>query len=245
VLEDSRTLQEEANALSTLRSGNVRVGGTPILNNTLLVSAILECQQLYPNVHFEVTEGGSFRLIESVVAGDLELAAVNSVEDLSDNDQLIARRLWTDDVFVCVPRSHRLAGARGVRLAEIKDNPWVICGWDYMPRQLLGKLTAGMDINVVYNAVGGSATVHMVARGIGITLATRLAIDTADPADRERVVALPITGQAVPQVHTFLLRRRGIWPTPASRELERLVMGVRPGSFASQRQSGSSDMIAS
>lgn len=227
LLQDSRSLHEEANALSTLQSGSVRIGGTPTLNYAFLVSSILEYRRMYPNVRFEAIEAGSRRLIESVLSGDLDIAVVTAVEDLTSNKHLIARPLFRDEVVMCLPATHRLAGASGARLRDLKDDPWVVFGWDFMLRQLLEELALDTQLNVVYNASGSASTVRMVAMGIGITLTTMLAIKTASVADRERVVSLPLLGSNVPTVHSYLIRRRGLWPTPASRELERIVMRDR------------------
>jgi DNA-binding transcriptional LysR family regulator len=223
VIENARSLTEEASALGGLRVGTVRVGSSPTLSNALLCHAIRKFRLTYPNIRFEAIEAGSATVAEGVASGDLDIGLLTSADASFGNSHLITRQILADKIVVCMPAGHRFSKAKSVGIAELADDPWIVYGRDYTLRTVFEDLTRAMSINVAYQSTSASTMIRMVANNVGVALATALAISVSDTEDRRKVVALDLRLKALPSIGGFIVRRRDHLPTPAGREFERVL----------------------
>ena len=99
--------------------------------------------------------------------------------------------LSNDPLRVCVPVGHRLADAAICTLAQLRDEPWIVC-----PSSMLGRLTVNLCITAGFepklaatvNDIG--TAIDLVGAGWGVTIAPEMT-----PVGPEvPVVRIPVAG---------------------------------------------------
>lgn len=92
-----------------------------------------------------------------------------------DTEGLELTHLLDDPILVAIPRDHRLARRRTLRLAELAEEHW-IAGWQNPEDTLIGTaLPSGIRPEIRYLVPGWTAKLGLVAAGLGITLVPGLA----------------------------------------------------------------------
>jgi DNA-binding transcriptional LysR family regulator len=96
-----------------------------------------------------------------------------------------------DPLRVCVPVGHRLADAEVCTLAQLRDEPWIVC-----PSSMLGRLTinlcitAGFEPNLAATVNDIGTAIDLVGAGWGVTIAPEMT-----PVGPEvPVVRIPVAG---------------------------------------------------
>ncbi len=95
-----------------------------------------------------------------------------SRQPLSDG-QLQSRLLWRDPVVAALPRSHRLASRKKLRLADLKNEDFVFLRQDssaFAQRLFEACVESGFAPRIVQQVVELPALVNLVAAGLGVAL---------------------------------------------------------------------------
>jgi len=76
VIRDLRAAQQRAQELAGKTLGAISIGLTPTMTNTVLGAALNRYRERFPDVEIRVDESSSIALIDSVAAGQLDLAII-------------------------------------------------------------------------------------------------------------------------------------------------------------------------
>jgi DNA-binding transcriptional LysR family regulator len=139
-------------------------------------------RERFPLVRVHLTEGYTAWLTGRVLRGDLDLAI------LRDPEQVDGLRLtpFHEERFVAVvPASHPLAERGRVRGPELAADPFVffpaVAGSLATERNLAPVVADGRVPEVVQEATNWTTLLHLVAAGIGVTVAPVSAVLAAPP----------------------------------------------------------------
>src|SRR5256885_570107 len=167
-------------ALRDLDVGRLRIGAFATADAALVPRAMAAFHARYPEVRLSLAEGLSPVQISQLRAGELDIALISVPPGRSlDTDGLELTHLLDDPMLVALPREHRLARRRTLRLAELGGENW-IAGWQNPEDTLLATaLPAGFEPEIRYVVPGWSAKLGLVAAGLGVTLVPGLAAGTA------------------------------------------------------------------
>jgi DNA-binding transcriptional LysR family regulator len=185
-----RAMDDAAAALAAVRDGTagpLRLGAVPTANATLVPRALARLEADHPEVEPRLREGGSVDLAGAVATGDLDIAVVFAVpvEPAPAGVELVD--LVRDPLLVAMPRDHRLAGAREVRLTDLAGERWVQGAPD-MADELFAAAEPAPEH--VFRVREWTAKQGFVAAGLGLTVVASLAADGVRPD----VVLRPLTG---------------------------------------------------
>jgi DNA-binding transcriptional LysR family regulator len=206
-----RSMDDASAALAAARDGTagpLRFGAVPTANAALVPRALARLEAQHPEVELRLREGGSVGLAGAVAAGELDLAVVFAVpvEPVPAGVELID--LVRDPLLVAMPRGHRLAGAREVRLADLAGERW-IQGTPDVADELFA--TAEPAPEHVFRVREWTAKQGFVAAGLGLTVVASLAAEGV----RRDVVLRPLRGVGSARRVAAVLPR----PTPAAAAL--------------------------
>ncbi|WP_433337531.1 LysR family transcriptional regulator [Spirillospora sp. CA-294931] len=127
ILDGVTTATEQLAALRRLDTGELRLGGVPTANVTLLPQAMTELRHAAAGLDLTVTEGTSEGLLDALHRGSLDVAVVTDYHPLpqtgSGDVEVIA--LLDDPLLLAMPSSHRFADRRQIPLVELADDVWV------------------------------------------------------------------------------------------------------------------------
>lgn len=217
-LEDG--IRQQASAIGGARVGRIHLGVVPTACRALLPRCIRNFQAMYPNIQFQITEGGSGALRESVSRGELDLAVVSMFVDDAYPDLLVSE-LCIDPLVACVPAGHRLSVKSSVTAADLEDEPMIVHDRGYILSRAFDRLSAGRRLRPVVFAESTETAREFVSASVGVTIMPRMALVTQS-IPRDDVAIVPLAPEWA-RLQVAVIRRADEHPTPASQALVRLL----------------------
>ncbi len=196
-------------------AGQVRVGAFSTAVPALVVPAVrLLAHEDRPGPEVRVHEAEAARAYELLTAGDVDLALSLAAHAPTARDpRFTVLPLLADPLDVALPVGHRLAGAPGLRLADLAGEPWIFGGsgpWSQITTAACE--AAGFVPEQAHSASGWTAILAMVEAGMGVALVPRMA-SAFDPSHAG--VAMRVLEADRPHRHVVAAVRRGAEQGPA------------------------------
>jgi DNA-binding transcriptional LysR family regulator len=173
--------EHELKAIAGLEGGELRVASFPSASATLLTEALAEFGGRHPEVGLTVTEAEPEQSLPRLRAAEVDLAIVfdypmlPSQEDERDIERVL---LLTESMYLALPKSHRLAKADTVRLADLADEAWLcgVCPSSCGDVVKQACREAGFDPRIAFESDEYQVLQAYVAAGLGFTLLPDLAL---------------------------------------------------------------------
>ncbi len=172
--------------------GTVTLAYEPTLGTWLVPSLVGGFRAAHPHVDFDL------------VAGDEHLAEVDDsrVDLVLVASQPLAssiewRRLFTEPLFLAMPPGHPLEDIDTVRLADVRDEPWVCLRAGARMRHAVEELcaAAGFEPRIAFEADDLATVRGFVGAGLGISLVPAMGEDPLPRSDGiARLVAIADAG---------------------------------------------------
>ena len=197
--------EAEIQAIAGLRGGMLRLSSFPTAYATIMPRAIGEFRRRHPAVELTLTEADALATIGRIKSGELDLALVYEYDfvPLPEDDSVERTHLLDDPIRVVLPRGHRVAKRRAVRLDELADESWISSTprsscYEFVARACRA---AGFEPNIGFESDDHGVWQGLVAAGVGVALAPDLALETLYPGVEARPVALSPLKRRVFAVH--------------------------------------------
>ncbi|MGJ7500322.1 LysR family transcriptional regulator [Variovorax sp. ZT5P49] len=179
-LEEARAILDRVSK-ATLRCqlsargviGRIGVGFTESASfHGEVTSALHRYRELYPHVEMTLEENRSVQLMQSLRQGRIDVAFVRLPVGMDSDVRFDL--ISNEPMVVAVPKAHRLAGRKSLRLLELRDELFVL----YPRATRFGLSDAivtacealGFSPRVVQHAPQISSTINLVASSLGITI---------------------------------------------------------------------------
>jgi DNA-binding transcriptional LysR family regulator len=121
LLGDAEALGERARALTTGRTGLLRVGATPQVIEVLLADFLASYRGRYPDIEVQLIEDGGAQLPNRLERGDVHLAVMPA------SDQgFHGRLLYPMHLLAVLPEGHSLNGHTLLEIGELADEPLLL-----------------------------------------------------------------------------------------------------------------------
>ncbi|MET8590046.1 LysR substrate-binding domain-containing protein [Streptomyces sp. NPDC005078] len=194
-------------------AGEVRVGAFSTAVPALVVPAVrLLHADDRPGPSVRVREAEAAEAYELLSAGDVDLALSLAAHAPTAHDpRFTLLPLLADPLDVALPAGHRLAGAPGLRLADLAAEPWIFGGsgpWSEITTAACE--AAGFVPEQAHSASGWTAILAMVEAGMGVALIPRMA-----SAERRAGVVMRVLEADLPRRHVVAAVRQGAEGGPA------------------------------
>ena len=216
--------EEELAALAGLRGGRLRLACFQSAGATLVPRAVAEFHRRHPDVELSMIEAEPDAAGTALKAGEIDLALVYDFEALPGmlNGELELTHLVDDRYEAIVPKDHRLADKRQLRLSDLAEEPWIAstdaCGCRQITERAC--LDAGFEPRVAFEADETLAAQALVAAGVGVTMLPRLALTTVHPTVAARSIVRP------PVRRVWVARLEGSFVSPASEAMVQILQDV-------------------
>ena len=211
-------MQSVLDDIAGLRAGSLRLGTFPTVGSSLLPLAVTQFQGRHPGVRLTVQSGRLAHLLDLLDRRRVEIALLWDYEwSRIRVDGLDLLHLMDDPSALVVARTHRLAQQKSVRIRELADENWIIRGDQHPVAEVLSRTAraAGFDPVVAFEANDYQEAQAMVAVGLGIALAPRLALanlrhdvhvlSLGDDAPRRRILLARLTDRAPTPPETAMM----------------------------------------
>ena len=113
-----------AAALSAKKIGQLRLGATPYMADSLLPEPFTEFHKQFDGIHFELISGNASELREKLRSGDLDLAVIPA-EILKKSDFIEYEGLIEDRMEILAGSNHPLAKSKKVSISDLAGAKWI------------------------------------------------------------------------------------------------------------------------
>ncbi|MFJ8816076.1 LysR family transcriptional regulator [Amycolatopsis thermoflava] len=242
IRRELRAAQADLDSFARLDRGTLRLGSFPTVSASLLPLALTRFSRKHPGTRATVRSGVLSELLEFLHTGETELALLwdyrwNRIED----DALTLTHLLDDPTVLVVPANSELLDVPEVSLTALSGQDWIIRADNHPVADVLHRSCrlAGFEPHIAYESHDYQEAQAMVAAGLGIAIAPRLALTNR----RNDVRLIPFgTDVPAPTRRILLAHARNRTPTPAARAMIAIlhaVAGKFTGSDLDRNQLGS------
>jgi LysR family transcriptional activator of glutamate synthase operon len=167
--------------------GEIRIGFPHSLGISLLPTVVAEFRKDHPNVKFRLKQGTFNSLIRDVVGGEIDLAFISPFPEI--HEFVSGELLLTEELFAILPSHHPLADQETIRLAQLKDDPFVMFSEAYSLRLIVLKACqkAGFIPKLGFEGEETDTIRGLVAAGLGVSLMPEMALTETSPLQPAKV----------------------------------------------------------
>jgi LysR family transcriptional regulator, transcription activator of glutamate synthase operon len=223
VLRDVADARRALQQWGSLEHGQVAIGAPPTVGAHVLPRALAAFHQRYPAIELRLLEMGAARLAALLEEGTIDLAVISV-----PFPGLASAELFSEELVVAVAQDHPLAQQRAIRSAELAEEQFILFpeGYELRSRTLQFCRAAGFEPQVALDGGETDTVMRLVAVGLGVALAPRLALEgvrgivglrVAD-VELERTLRLiwhpeRSSSPAAEALRSFLIERLQVHPT--------------------------------
>jgi DNA-binding transcriptional LysR family regulator len=162
--------EQDLDDLLGLRAGRLRMSTLSSTAATIVPLAILEFRDRLPEVELSVSILEPPGVLPLLRSGEVDLALGNdeSVLEVPELDGIV---LLEEPMLVALPRGHRLAGRRRIRLRELAEERWMLGTAHACPdasRFVRACHAEGFDPQIAFHNDDYAAILGFVAAGVGV-----------------------------------------------------------------------------
>jgi DNA-binding transcriptional LysR family regulator len=181
--------ERSLDALRGGEAGTLRIASFPSAAVSLVAGALRAFHRAHPNVEVSFVDAQSNEALGVVRAGEADVGLAFGPAP-ADAAGLRLLPLLSDRLKAALPMTHPLATRARVRLAELRDEGWIVGTTATLTIDACR--AAGFEPRIVARSDQQNAAHAFVAAGLGVTLVTSLRL--VHPAHRLAVVALSDPG---------------------------------------------------
>ncbi|MFP9129470.1 LysR family transcriptional regulator [Niallia sp. BSM11] len=177
--------------------GTVSFGFLHTLSTNLIPDLIAAFRSEFPAINIALKQNPSHSLLEDMQKGELDFCLISPVEI---HTPIAWSKLFSEQLFVYVPKAHNLAQSNSIRLVQLINEPFILLKKGYAMRILTEAMfkEAGIQPLIAFEGDEPDTIAGLVAAGLGISILPDMK-DTSlnhlvkipiDPPDYERIIAL-------------------------------------------------------
>lgn len=203
--------------------GTVRFGFPLTMGSGEIPDLLSAFRRAHPGITVILKQGHGSALVRDLEAGDLDLAVT-----IPPPEGLQHTAIGSQEVLATLPRSHPLADAPRIRLAQLRSETFIANPPEYHLRGSTEQwcAAAGFTPRIAVEVTEFATIRELVARGLGVAL---LPHDDRAPSD---VVEVPLAGE---HRRAIALARATASLAPATRHLHEFILRGAAGGPGSDR----------
>lgn len=170
ILNEFDKAKEEITGLVMPGFGEVSLGFIHTLGMEIVPELMAHIPKKYPNMKFSLTQAASYNLLKGLEEGNIDLCLSQKIQSKILEIEWV--ELWSEELFVIVPKRHRFASKKTIRLEEIKDEPFVSIKKGNALRSIVDKYLAEASIstNITFEGEDPHTVAGFVSAGHGVSL---------------------------------------------------------------------------
>ncbi len=202
LLNEAEELRRSTDALQNLLTGELELAAPSMLATYFLPDLLLGFLRDHPGLTAAVTQAGTGRIEQMLLADEVELGVVNARTTQAGNLEQVM--LTTQDIVVCVADDHPWASRQAITPEELDGVAMVAYESGYYIRSILDRLCADAgstpDFRMQSNFL--PVLVRMVKQGLGVTVGLGMLA-----AEEPGITGIALTG--APRLELALAKRHG------------------------------------
>lgn len=190
IVLELETVKTRLTEMSGVETGEVTLGFLHTVGATYLSLFMKYFKETHPNVHVKLVQNNSQALKTLLLQGVIDLCVTTHV---ATEKQIDWQPLLTEQLFVTLPKLHPLASKTSLKVAELKNETFILLKEGFALRHLANDLLAEAGIQAVSISFEGEEVqtiASFVAANLGISFLPKLEHLAFDD-----LVQIPIEGK--------------------------------------------------
>jgi len=202
ILQQVAELKDSNSAMKGLLQGELSIACPSMLATYFLPDMLSAFLQEHPGLQASVTQAGTTRVEEMLLANEIEVGVTTSGDPETDA-RLELVPLVDEQMVLCMSTEHAWAGRRHVKVKELHQTPMVVYESGYFIRTTLDQLCAEQGIAPIYRMQTNflPLLLSLVKQGLGTTVGLKMVA-----AQEQDIVGIPIMPRI--NVRMSLAKRR-------------------------------------
>ena len=206
--------ESELEAIAGLRGGRLRIAAFESAAGTIMPVAVSQFAAQHPGVELSMALMEPEDSLGALRSGEIDLALTVGPGAPGDREGegVIHHHLLEDPMYLVLPGGHPLARKRGLKLADVAEEPWIggepNCECTRMITDAC--IRHGFHPRIAFETDDYSAVQGFVAAGVGVSLIAELGLRTV----RDDIVVRPL-GRDTPVRQIFATTLKG-YRSPAT-----------------------------
>jgi DNA-binding transcriptional LysR family regulator len=185
-------------------SGEFRLGISPYLSEVGITTLADRLRGSFPDLMLRITTGWPEQLLEQLRRSEIDVAAFCLPDGMIPPTEIEADALDIQPLFVAASQSLDLPSP--ATLQDLSPFPWIFnqdgCGFRSAIQRRFEQEHLPLRIGI--EALSSDLRLSLVARGLGITLATRVAIESSPLRDALQIIPVQ---DFEPRVRAWIVHR--------------------------------------
>lgn len=175
MLAERHDLAVELDELRGLQRGTLRVGLPPVGSTILFAPLFTAYRRRYPAIDIRMTERGSDRLREILLAGEIDLAG----SLLPVPEEFERQDVRKEPLMAVLPSEHVLVRRKSIDLASLREIPFVLFETGYAVNRIVLNACKQRGFEPVVAARSSQIDfiVELVAAGLGVAFLPRMLVE--------------------------------------------------------------------
>lgn len=171
VLRELELAQQEIN-IENGKGGLLRLSFLHSIGDTYLPLILSEFHKQYPSIAIHLNQENSNVLAQQIEQGETDVGLCSLVSQ----ENIAWMYLWSEELFLVVPKNHKLAGRQSVNLSEIDGEPFITLKSCYSLRQQINQFLdiAESHPTIIFEGDEVHNIISLVAAQLGVTLISRV-----------------------------------------------------------------------
>lgn len=170
ILKEFERAKQEINGLVRPGYGEVSFGFIHTLGLEVVPNLMAHIHKEYPNMKFNLNQAASYKLLKSLEDGEIDFCL--SQRFTSSVIEVEWIELWSEELFVIVPKNHKFADRESIELEEIEQEPFIAIKERNMLRKIIDEFfeQAGILPNITFEGEEMHTVAGFVSAGLGVSL---------------------------------------------------------------------------
>src|SRR5215207_7965780 len=215
--------EAELEAINGVRGGRLRLASSESAAASIMPLAIAAFRAAHPGVELSMIVIEPEDAAPLLKTGELDLALGYDSRVRGEVDGIARTQLLSDPMFVAMPADHPLARKRGLKLADLADDPWIGSVMDCECNRLVNRAcaVAGFEPRIEFETDDYTAMQGFVAAGVGVCLIAELGLTSI----RDDIVIRSL-GRETPVREVFAATLLDAHRTPATQAMLEILTNV-------------------
>lgn len=173
ILKEYSEGKQEIQDLLEPDQGQVSLGFLHTLSTNLVPDLIASFRTNYPKINFRLGQGPSHTLLKQLQLGAMDLCLISSMEM---PPQIKWKKLWSEELFVIVPKGHKFADRKRIKLEEMAGESFIHLKKGYSLRITIEQLfkEAGITPMITFEGEEADTVAGLVSAGLGVSILPNL-----------------------------------------------------------------------
>lgn len=186
IIQEMKEAKRDLEELQNPEYGQLSLAFLKSLGIRYVPRLVRAFQQQYPHVSFQLFQNSSREMHTYLRQGEVDFCLTYLTEDCNEFE---CRELWTEEFFLFVPGSHRLAPFSQVHLRDMIAERFIVLKPGYGSRDIFDRLFAsvGVQPHIAFEGEEVVSALGFVAANLGVAL-----LPSIQEMDMKDIVRIPI-----------------------------------------------------